>query len=117
MALAAASAATAKAAGDMCSKTYKKFKNWYAQDNSSAEGADSGDKGSTPTDLPAQPNENNLDKIPENKGDKTAQDAGYIDAHDAKNGRGDSKVNIYNDKTTGQKWLWDGKRGSEKEIL
>jgi hypothetical protein len=66
---------------------------------------------------PDQPDENNLVKIPENKGNKAAQDAGYIDAHDAMSGRGDSKMNIYNDKTTGRKWLWDGKKGSEKEIL
>jgi hypothetical protein len=26
-------------------------------------------------------------------------------------------VNIYNDKTTGQKWIWDGKKGSGKEQL
>ena len=64
-----------------------------------------------------QPNENDLDKIPEKDGNKAAQEAGYKDAHDAKSGRGDSKVNIYNDKSTGQKWLWNGKRGSTKEIL
>lgn len=67
---------------------------------------------------PPQPNENNLDKLPEKGGgDKAAQDAGYVNAHDAKSGRGDSKVNIYNDKTTGRKWLWDGRKGTEKEIL
>ncbi|MDQ1925166.1 hypothetical protein RBA40_33150, partial [Massilia sp. CCM 9206] len=67
---------------------------------------------------PAQPNENDLDKLPEkNGGDQAAQEEGYRDAHDAKKGRGDSKVNIYNDKTTGRKWIWDGRRGSEKEIL
>ena len=64
-----------------------------------------------------QSDENDLVKIPEKKGNKAAQDAGYIDAHDAKSGRGDSKVNIYNDKTTGKKWLWDGKKGSGKEVL
>ena len=32
-------------------------------------------------------------------------------------GRGDSRVNIYNDKTTGQRWIWDGKKGSGKEQL
>jgi RHS repeat-associated protein len=52
MALAAGSAATAKAAGDMCSKAYKKFKNWYAQDNSSAEGADSGEKDGSKVEPP-----------------------------------------------------------------
>jgi RHS repeat-associated protein len=62
---------------------------------------------------PAQPDENNLDKIKGNKAaDEAAREAGYDDAHDAKKGRGDSKVNIYNDKTTGQKWIWDGKKGS-----
>ncbi len=75
------------------------------------------DKKTPNTNDPAQPNENNLDKLPENKGNRAAQDAGYESAHDAKDGRGDSKVNIYNDKSTGQKWLWDGKKGSEKEIL
>jgi hypothetical protein len=46
-----------------------------------------GDKGSKTTDQPAQPNENNLDKLPEKKGNKASQDAGYIDAHDAKDGQ------------------------------
>lgn len=67
---------------------------------------------------PPQPNENNLDIIKGNKAaDKVAQEAGYRDAHDAKDGRGDSRMNIYNDKTTGQKWLWDGKTGSWKDML
>ena len=65
-----------------------------------------------------QPNENNLDKIKGNKaGNEAAQGAGYDDAHDAKAGRGESSVNIYNDKTTGRKWLWNGKSGSGKEEL
>ncbi|MBX8489646.1 RHS repeat protein [Pseudomonas cichorii] len=65
-----------------------------------------------------QPDENNLDKIKGNKeANDVAQEAGYDDAHDAKKGRGDSKVNIYNDKTTGRKWIWDGRRGSGKEVL
>jgi hypothetical protein len=67
---------------------------------------------------PTQPDENNLDKIKGNKAaDEVAREAGYDDAHDAKKGRGDSRVNIYNDKTTGQKWIWDGKKGSGKEQL
>ena len=67
---------------------------------------------------PTQPNENNLDKIKGNKAaDAAAVDAGYDSAHDAKYGRGNSSVDIYNDKTTGQKWLWDGKKGSGKEQL
>ena len=49
--------------------------------------------------------------------DEAAREAGYDDAHDAKKGRGDSRVNIYNDKTTEQKWIWDGKKGSGKEQL
>jgi hypothetical protein len=67
---------------------------------------------------PTQPDENNLDKIKGNKAaDEVAREAGYDDAYDAKKGRGDSRVNIYNDKTTGQKWIWDGKKGSGKEQL
>ncbi len=31
------------------------------------------------------------------------------DAHDAKAGRGESRANIYKDKTTGKYYLWDGK--------
>jgi RHS repeat-associated protein len=78
---------------------------------------DGANKPATPAE-PAQPNENDLDKIKGNRAaDAAAQEAGYDDAHDAKKGRGDSRVNIYNDKTTGQKWIWDGKKGSGKEQL
>ena len=48
---------------------------------------------------------------------KVAQEHGYESAHDAKDGRGDSRVNIYRDKTTGKYWVWDGKSGSEKDPL
>ncbi|MDT7517135.1 RHS repeat-associated core domain-containing protein [Rhodoferax mekongensis] len=79
-----------------------------------SEGADNAEA----THEPTQPNENNLDKIKGNKAaDAAARDAGYDSAHDAKYGRGNSSVDIYNDKTTGQKWLWDGKKGSGKEQL
>ncbi len=65
-----------------------------------------------------QPDETNLDKLSSNKAaDAAAQEAGYKDAHEAKKGQGDSKVNIYNDKTTGAKWLWNGKRGASKNPL
>ncbi|EPN33712.1 YD repeat-containing protein, partial [Pseudomonas syringae pv. actinidiae ICMP 19096] len=65
-----------------------------------------------------QPDENNLDKLSSSKAaDAAAREAGYEDAHDAKKGEGDSKVNIYNDKTTGFKWLWNGKSGSSKNPL
>lgn len=65
-----------------------------------------------------QPDENNLDKLSSNKAaDAAAREAGYEDAHEAKKGQGDAKVNIYNDKTTGFKWLWNGKGGSSKNPL
>jgi RHS repeat-associated protein len=84
----------------------------------SVNGADSGTTPTASPEAPAQPDENNLDKIKGNKAaDAAAQDAGYNDAHDAKKGRGESTVNIYNDKTTGQKWIWNGKKGSDKEQL
>jgi hypothetical protein len=80
--------------------------------------ADKGAKNSENVQEPAQPDENNLDKIKGNKAaDAAAQEAGYKDAHDAKKGRGESKVDIYNDKATGQKWLWNGTSGSGKEQL
>ncbi|HEY1102450.1 MAG TPA: hypothetical protein VGE70_03415 [Burkholderiaceae bacterium] len=83
-----------------------------------SEGADSGTTPTASPEAPAQPDENNLDKIKGNKAaDAAAQDAGYNDAHDAKKNRGESTVNIYNDKTTGQKWIWNGKKGSDKEQL
>jgi RHS repeat-associated protein len=64
-----------------------------------------------------QPNEKDLIKVPEKDGNKEAQGADYDDAHDAKKGRGRSSVNIYVDKGTKQRWLWNGVRGSEKEPL
>jgi hypothetical protein len=65
----------------------------------------------------AQPNEKDLIKVPEKDGNKEAKGADYDDAHDAKKGRGKSSVNIYVDKGTKQRWLWNGVRGSEKEPL
>ena len=64
------------------------------------------------------PSTQDLQKISSNKGaDKAAQEQGYKDAHDAKAGRGDSKVNIYKDKKTGKYYLWDGKKTSEPDPL
>lgn len=65
----------------------------------------------------AQPNEKELSKVKERDGNKVAQEAGYEDAHDAKDGRGEGGVDIYRDKTTGDYWLWNGVRGGGKERL
>ena len=59
----------------------------------------------------------NLKKISEKRGNKAAQENGYKDAHDAKDGRGNSKVNIYKDKKTKKHYLWDGKKTSEVDPL
>jgi hypothetical protein len=59
----------------------------------------------------------NLGKVKEKDGNKVAQGAGYIDAHDAKDGRGEGGVDIYRDKETKQYWLWNGVKGAEKEPL
>lgn len=50
-------------------------------------------------------------------GHSAAQESRCDNAHDAKYGRGNSSVDIYNDKKTGKKWLWDGVKGSGKEQL
>ena len=65
----------------------------------------------------AQPDERNLSKVKERDGNRSAQDAGYDDAHDAKKGRGEGGVDIYKDKSTGKNWLWNGVSGAEKEEL
>jgi ferredoxin len=65
----------------------------------------------------ALPNEKELTKVKERDGNKVAQEAGYEDAHDAKDGRGEGGVDIYRDKTTGDYWLWNGVRGGGKERL
>ena len=89
-----------------------------AWDRMFSENGDGAGKPELQSTEPTQPDENNLDKIKgNNAADEVAREAGYGDAHDAKKGRGDSRVNIYNDKTTGQKWIWDGKKGSGKEQL
>lgn len=64
-----------------------------------------------------QPREPDLVIVPEKDGNKIAQESGWNNAHEAKKGRGESKVNIYDDKKTGRKWLWNGKKGSGKEEL
>jgi hypothetical protein len=59
-----------------------------------------------------------LVKVGSNKGaDDAARAAGYKDAHDAKKKRGDSKVDIYKDRTTGKYYIWDGNKNSEPEEL
>ena len=63
-----------------------------------------------------EPDERDLTKLKERDGNKAAQDHGYSDAHDAKRGLGDSRVNIYRDRN-GKHWIWDGKPGSEKQPL
>jgi RHS repeat-associated protein len=65
----------------------------------------------------SQPDERDLTKIKEKDGNKAAQDAGFADAHEAKDGRGEGGVDIYRDKTTGKNWLWNGVKGGEKEPL
>jgi RHS repeat-associated protein len=64
-----------------------------------------------------QPNEKELTMVKPGDGNKIAQEHGYEDAHDAKSGLGDSKINIYKDKETGKYWLWNGAKGSEKSKL
>lgn len=65
----------------------------------------------------ALPEESDLTKVKERDGNAVAQDAGYIDAHDAKKGRGEGGVDIYKDKETGRFWLWNGVPGADKEQL
>lgn len=65
-----------------------------------------------------EPNEPDLDKVKTNKeADRVAQEYGYRDAHDAKDGRGNSTVDIYIDRTTGRAYLWNGARGAGKDPL
>jgi len=64
-----------------------------------------------------EPDENDLTKIPDRDANDVARQHGYRDAHEAKQGRGGGRVNIYRDKRTGQHYLWDGKKGSAKEPL
>lgn len=75
---------------------------------------------STENNTPAasdQPAEEDLSKVKEKDANEVAQKHDYKDAHDAKDGRGGSSVNIYKDKTTGEYWIWNGVSGSEKERL
>ncbi len=58
-----------------------------------------------------------LQKVKEKDGNKAAQEAGYKDAHDAKKNYGDSKVNIYKDKKTGEYYIWDGNKDTEPQLL
>ena len=59
----------------------------------------------------------NMKKVNEKDGNKFAQEAGYKDAHEAKKGYGDSRVNLYRDKETGDIYIWDGKKDSEPQKL
>jgi len=75
---------------------------------------------STGADTPdaTGPKESDLVKVPEKQGNKVAQDAGYEDAHQAKDGRGDGAVDIYKDKSKGGGyWIWNGAKGGYKEPL
>lgn len=63
------------------------------------------------------PKEENLTKVKEREGNKAAEEAGFEDAHEAKKGRGEGGVDIYRDKSSGKKWLWNGTKGAEKELL
>ena len=65
----------------------------------------------------AQPDERDLVIVPEREGNRIAQDHGFIDAHDAKDGRGGGGVDIYKDKKNGDYWLWNGAKGGEKDAL
>jgi hypothetical protein len=65
-----------------------------------------------------QPNEQDLVPLKNNdKANEVARNHGYADAHEAKKGRGSSRVDIYRDKTSGKHWIWDGKSGSSKDPL
>ncbi|MFZ6658118.1 RHS repeat-associated core domain-containing protein, partial [Undibacterium sp. TJN19] len=83
----AASAATAKAVSDICNTAYKKFKNWYAQDNSAPNGA------SSPHIDPQEVGGKTPDEIEGVAGDKGLQPKGP----DPKGGRGS-----YVDPVTGE---------------
>lgn len=62
-------------------------------------------------------NVRNLNKLNEKDGNAFAKKAGYKDAHEAKKGYGDSKVNLYKDKESGDIYIWDGKKESEPQKL
>ncbi|WP_296617690.1 RHS repeat-associated core domain-containing protein [Sphingomonas sp.] len=64
-----------------------------------------------------QPDEKDLVKVKDRDANGVAQDHGYDDAHDAKDGRGGGQIDIFRDKTTGKYWVWDGEPGSEKDEL
>ena len=63
------------------------------------------------------PDPRDLSKIKGNKAaNEAAQEAGFDGAHDAKEDRGGSQVNIYKDKE-GNYWLWGGNNKSEPDPL
>jgi hypothetical protein len=64
------------------------------------------------------PDLQNLQPAGSNKrANEIARQYGYKDAHDAKDGRGSSRVDIYVDKSTGQAYLWNGNKNMEPEPL
>lgn len=81
---------------------------------------DSGESSSdvSDDDTSESPDVGDLVKVGSNKkADEVAQEHGYEDAHDAKDGRGNSQVNIYTEKKTGRGFVWDGKKDSEPDPL
>lgn len=62
------------------------------------------------------PKSTDLRKIEDRDANTVARHHGYDDAHDAKAGRGGSRVNIYYDRANGRFYLWDG-HSPEKEPL
>lgn len=64
-----------------------------------------------------EPKVQDLQKVSDRDANRVAKEQGYKDAHDAKAGRGESRVNIYRDKSTGKYYLWDGKATSARDPL
>jgi hypothetical protein len=64
-----------------------------------------------------QPREQDLVFVPEKQGNKVAGEYGYDDAHDLKDGRGNGGVDIYKDRRKGGHYLWNGRKGGEKDKI
>lgn len=64
-----------------------------------------------------EPKVQDLQKVSDRDANRVAKEQGYKDAHDATAGRGESRVNIYRDKSTGKYYLWDGKATSARDPL
>jgi hypothetical protein len=41
----------------------------------------------------------------------------HDDAHDAKDGLGDSRLDLYVDKKTGDVYVWDGNKKTEPQLI